>query len=200
VIKRLKKLIFLALVLVAVLCFLAAYELSSVRSQQYSYYNAGLLALQAGDTKEAIHDFDKSLSVYGSEAQAGWVYHLVYGRPSEEMASLAHFYKGLALLQEAQAEQRPGIMGEAVDELEASLKINPGYPYADGVSPVDAARMNAEALTVKHNLELIFMQHPEQQKQNGNGQGQGNGPPQPAQPAPGNNPGNKPGHGNDNGI
>jgi tetratricopeptide (TPR) repeat protein len=194
---KLRKLVLPLLVLVATLAIACGAWIGTVQSAQVGYYNQAMLLYKLGNTDKASQLLDKSLEAYDAEKQAGWTDHLIFGRPSDEVAALAHFHKGVMLLMKAQKEQKPGIMGQAVDEFETSLKINPGSPYANSVPGSHAGRLNAEAMTVKHDLDLLFQQHPEQQNGQGKGKGKGN---QPGQQLPGNQPGNKPGHGGDDGL
>ena len=187
------------IVLLAVIAIACGAWIGTVQSAQVGYYNQAMLLYKLGNTDKAAQLLDKSLEAYDAERQAGWKDHLIFGRPSDEVAALAHFHKGVLLLMKAQKEKKPGIMGQAVDEFETSLKINPGSPYANSVAGSDASRLNAEALVVKHDLDLLFQQHPEQQQGQGQGKGDGKGN-QPGKQLPGNQPGNKPGHGGDDGL
>jgi hypothetical protein len=82
----------------------------------------------------------------------------------------------------------------AVDAFKESLMINPGNGYT-GMSVDDANRMQAEAYTVKYDLELLFKNNPDQAQKQGKGKpkdGDGQG----GKPVPGNDPGSQPGKGN----
>lgn len=188
-----------AVLLIAVGLLLGGFRLMHETPPQYSDYNAAMEAYEEHDVNKAIQLLEQSLADYEAQKDQPWYDNMIHGRPSDELAALAHFHKGVLLLVKAQSEKRPGLVGQAVEELEASLKLNPGAPYADRVHRLEAARMDGEALTVKHDLDLLFQQQPEQQG-NGKGEGKGDGQPQPAQPAPGDSPGDKPGHGSDDGI
>jgi hypothetical protein len=191
-----------AVAVIAVVTGVGAWLASSYQSPQVVYYNQAVQAYRDGKLKDAIVLFDESLQAYSDQSQASWEQRFLYGSASNELAALSHFHKGILLLEQAQAEKKPGLIGVGVQEIETALQINPGAPYASNISPDEVARLSAESLTVKHDLDLLFQKHPEQQANSkGQGQGQpGNGQPQNGQPqqAPNNNPGNKPGHGNNN--
>lgn len=199
-----KRVVLLCLSVVAsVLLMDGGLGINSHHSPQVVYYNQAMdaynQAMQKGDSKaldKALNLFDQSLASYQSEAEKNGAYRIAYGTPSTETAALAQFHKGVLLLAKAQQTKKSSYVTDAVTAFVESLKLNPGEPYS-GVSTEDAQRLNEEAMIVKYDLELLFKKHPEQKKQS---QGQGNGPPKPAQPAPGSNPGNLPGHGNSDSI
>jgi hypothetical protein len=202
--KHRRVLLLVASVIAAVLLVGEGIRVNSWRSPQVVHYNEAMaaykLAMQTGDPKEidrALALFDQSLSSYQDESAKNGVHRIVLGTPSTETAALAQFHKGVLLLAKAQATKKSAYVTDAVTSFVESLKLNPGEPY-QGVSPEDAQRLNDEAMIVKYDLELLFKQHPEQQKQSQSGQG--NGPPKPAQQAPGSNPGSQPGHGNNDSI
>jgi hypothetical protein len=187
-----------AALLVAAVCLVSGISISHRTPAQITDYNRAMAAYQSGDVKKAMDYLDASLADYDAAVASPWWQRAVNGRPNTELAAQAHFHKGVLLLMLAQAEHREGLIGQAVEELEASLELNPGEPYGNGVSRASAKRLNEEALVVKHDLDLLFQKHPEQQS-NGKGKPQdGQGKPAPA--GPGNDPGSMPGHGNDDGI
>lgn len=189
-----------AVLLIAVGLLLGGLRLTHETPAQYKHYNAAMQAYQERDVDKTIQLLELSLADYDAHKDQPWYDNMLHGRPSDELAALAHFHKGVMLLIKAQNEKRPGLAGQAVEELEESLKLNPGSPYANQVKHLEAATLNGEAMTVKHDLDLIFLQHPEQQDNGKPQDGKGDGPPQPAKPAPGDDPGSKPGHGDDDGI
>jgi tetratricopeptide (TPR) repeat protein len=188
----------LAVLLVAVAFIAVGARFAHQEPGQITYYNAAMRAYVAQDVDAALLLLDESLAEYEEAHHRQWWHNALNGGPNDEVAAQAHFHKGVLLLIKAQAEQRPGLVGQAVEEWQQSLRINPGAPYNDHVAARDAQRLNEQALVVKHNLDLLFQQNPEQQEGQGNGEGQG--PPKPANSMPGDQPGDKPGRGEDDGI
>jgi len=178
-----------AVLLLGVLLIWGGHFISQYRSGQADAYNQAMIALEAGDGKAALELLDASLAAYDDEASAPWWKHAIYGRPSSEIAALAHFHKAGLLLEKAQQEKRPGLVGLAVDEYKEALRINPGAPFAEGTSAATAVQLDREALDTKHNLDMLFQQQKGQQ-------GDGNQPGKPGdEPAPQQAPGSKPGPG-----
>jgi tetratricopeptide (TPR) repeat protein len=190
--KNMNRIRLVAVLLVAGLLIWGGHSIMQYRSGQADAYNQAMIAMEAGDAKAAMELLDASLAAYDAEARAPWWHHAAYGRPSNEIAALAHFHKAGLLLEQAQKEKRPGLIGIAVDEYEEALRLNPGAPFVDGTNPATATRLDREALDTKHNLDLLFRQ---QKGQEGEGNqpgkpGDQSGPPQQApgsQPGPGTN-------------
>lgn len=160
------------------------------RSPQVEYYNLGMQAYTQGDMQTAAKAFDRSFAAYRGSQDRTWLQRFVYPKPDPELAALAQFEKGKALIRLQQLPQ-------AVDALKTSLKLNPGDGYA-GMSVEDANRMHEEALNVKYDLELLFKNNPNLAQQEG--KGKGNGQQQGNKPVPGTDPGSQPGKGNKDDI
>lgn len=182
----------LALLVAGCLMLGYGYQLATWQNLQYDYYNVGLQAYEQGDIKTAVEMFDRSMNQYKRESKAGWLHRFIYPAPSRELAAQAAFHKAKALLRARQAEP-------AVEAFKESLRLNPGNGYS-GMSLSDAQRMEAEAMVVKYDLELLFKNQP--QLAQGQGKGKGNKPGQPGdgKPVPGDDPGSKPGKGNKDDI
>ncbi len=154
-------------------------ELSFWRSEQIETYNQGLTAYMGGDAEAAIELFDRSIAAYEAElAQDDWLHRLVFGEPSRELAALANFQKGKALLMMQQT--RP-----AIEALMEAIRLNPGNDYTYlNVATEDVQRLYDQALIVKYDLEMLFQSNRTQAQQSQQGQGD-----QPAeqgdQPVPG---------------
>lgn len=163
-------------------------HLATYQSAQIQYYNLGLAAYQQEDLQLANAAFDRSIQAYEQEARAGWVHRFLYPEPSREMAALAYFHKAKVLLRARQVEP-------AVEAFKKSLSLNAGNGY-QGIPLSEAQRLEAQALVVQYDLELLFKNQPQQ----GEGQGKGKGKPQPGdgqgnQQVPGDQPGAQPGKG-----
>jgi len=169
---------------------------------QTAYYNAGLSkyqsAAEADDMKMAIEFFEKSIAAYKQRSRSStWTERFLYPAPSREQAALAQFHKAKALLRLRQAEP-------AVEAFKESLRLNPGNDYAnlpgyENLSREDVVRLEAAALQVKYDLELLFKNNKQQAEGQGKGKGQGKPKPgQGKQQAPGNEPGQQPGKGKPN--
>lgn len=192
-----------ASLVVGALLIASAVQVITWQSPTTTYYNRGLAeyhdAMQNGDSQEldqAQAYFELSEQSYEAESHGGLLHRVFLGTPSTEVAAMAYFQEGMVLLAKAQATQQSSYVGDAVTAFEHSLTLNPGGPY-QGVSTATADRMNSEAMVVKYDLELLFKKNPQQQQQKGQGQGK---PGQPAQHAPNQDPGNMPGHGDNNQI
>lgn len=175
-----------AVLLVGALLIWEGHTISQYRSGQAVTYNRAMIALEAGNAKAAMELLDASLAAYDSEASAPWWQHAIHGRPSTEIAALAHFHKAGLLLEQAQAEKRPGLVGMAVDEYKEALRLNPGAPFVEGTATATGIRLDREALDTKHNLDLLFQQ---QKGQQGEGNQPGDPGDKPAEQAPGSKPG-----------
>lgn len=181
----------LAAMFAGILMLFYGFSLATWRSAQTDYYNVGLVAYEQGDVKTAVEMFDRSLAHYKRDSREGWLHRFVYPAPSRELAALAAFHKAKALLRARQAEP-------AVEAFKESLRLNPGNGYT-GMALSDAQRLEAQAMVVKYDLELLFKNQPQL------GKGQGKGQPKPGDqpgnnPVPGDNPGSKPGKGNKDDI
>jgi len=194
--RHLRLVLLLCLFLFGVAATAAGYTLNSNRSQQVDSYNQAMQALSDGDGDAALRLLDQSILDYEQRARAATLEHLLHGRPSSELAALAHFHKGVLLLAKAQQEKRPGIAAQAVDEFKQSLRLNPGPPYAHGIELDQANRLEQQALTVKHDLELLFANQPEQKGQGESGPSKEQQQPQQPQQAPSEEPGTSPGNSN----
>lgn len=189
--KKKRTLWLLAALVVGSLMFAYGMHLASWRSSQYDNYNMGLRAYETGDAKTAVQLFDRSLGSYRGEQRAGWLHRFIYPAPDRELAALANFHKGKALLRARQIEP-------AVEAFKESLRLNPGNNYG-GIGLSEAQRLEAQAEVVKYDLELLFKNN----KQQADGQGKGKGKPgdKPGgKPVPGDEPGNMPGKGNKDDI
>jgi tetratricopeptide (TPR) repeat protein len=156
-----RHLILLAMILVCGLAiFSKGVELSSWRNEQVELYNQGLTAYLAGDFEGAVQLFDQSLAAYREHLQSNEddPHRLIYGEPSLELAALANFQKGKALLLLEQV--RP-----AIEAFMESLRLNPGndYSYLD-VATEDVQRLYEQALIVKYDLEFLFRANSSQQQ------------------------------------
>ncbi len=180
-----------AALIAGVLLVDGGYRLSTYVDPQVAYYDLGIKAYQAGDMAKAVRYFDMSIASYKAAQRDTWMHRFINPRPSLELAAMANFQKGKALLQAKQAEQ-------AVEAFKESLRLNPG-DLRGGLSADQALRLHEEAMVVKYDLELLFKSRPDlaagQGKGQGQGQqGQGQGQQQGKQ-APGQNPGSLPGKG-----
>lgn len=182
----------LAATLAGILMLYFGFTLATWRSEQVDYYNLGLAAYEQGDVQTAVQAFDRSLHAYKRDSRAGWLHRFVYPEPNRELAAQAAFHKAKSLLRARQAEP-------AVEAFKESLRLNPGNGYTD-MALSDAQRMEAQALIVKYDLELLFKNQPQLAQGQGKGKGnqQGNQPGN--QPVPGDQPGSKPGKGNKDDI
>ena len=163
--------------------------LATWRDSQVMLYNLGLQSYTRGDIPHAVQFFDLSLTVYKRSQQRTYWQRIVYPKPSAEIAALADFQKGKALIRAQQLKP-------AVAAFKESLLINPGNGYT-GISLEDSQRMHDQAMVVKYDLELLFKNNPalaqgegKGKPQKGDGDGEGN------KPVPGQDPGTKPGKGN----
>ncbi len=159
--------ILLAMILVCGLAiFSKGVELSSWRDEQVELYNQGLTAYLAQDFEGAVLLFDQSIAAYRERLQSSEddLHRLIYGEPSLELAALANFQKGKALLLLEQV--RP-----AIEAFMESLRLNPGndYSYLD-VASEDVQRLYEQALIVKYDLEFLFRENSTQQQQSTQGQ------------------------------
>jgi tetratricopeptide (TPR) repeat protein len=133
------------------------------KNTQVSYYDAGISAYQHGHMQSAVVLFDESLSAYHQDLNRDWFEQAVYPAANRELAALADFQKGEALLQMKQD-------AAAVQAWEESLQLNPGNgPSYASLSPSDANRMHEEALVVKYNLEKLLLNNPKLVQVQGNG-------------------------------
>ena len=149
------------------------YQSQQVRlyNQALSQYKAAVNALNPNNYNyasqadpetmllQAEHTFDASVTAYEQGSHGDFVQRALYGTPSTELAALAYFHKAMLIVMDAQAEQNSQLITDAITALKDSLKLNPGGPY-QGVSTATAARMNAEALTAKYDLELLQHKQP----------------------------------------
>ncbi len=148
------------------LIFSKGVELSSWRNEQVELYNQGLTAYLEGDFEGAVQLFDQSLAAYREHRQANEddLHRFIYGEPSLELAALANFQKGKALLLLEQV--RP-----AIEAFMESLRLNPGNDYSYlGVATEDVQRLFEQALIVKYDLEFLFRENSSQQQQSTQGQ------------------------------
>lgn len=186
---RKRKLIFIAVLLVSGLMILSkGVELSSWRSQQIELYNQGIDAYVHGDFEAAVDLFDRSIAAYEEDLQKDGLHRFIYGPPSRELAALANFQKGKALL--LQKKVRP-----AIEAFMQSLRLNPGNDYtALSVKIEDVQRMFDQALIVKYDLEFLFRANKSQSQKSDQSQpaqqGDSGDTPVPGSPQPGD-----PGHG-----
>lgn len=162
-----RQLILLAIILVGGLAiFSKGVQLSGWRDEQVELYNQGLTAYVDGNYEEAVELFDLSIAAYRERVQESEdaLHRFIYGEPSLELAALANFQKGKALLLLEQV--RP-----AIEAFMESLRLNPGNDYSFlGVDGEDVQRLFDQALIVKYNLEFLFRENSSQQQQSAQGQ------------------------------
>lgn len=163
-------------------------HLSTYVAPQQAYYNVAMAAYEQENLPLASAALDRSILAYKAEARADWLHRFIYPAPSRELAALAYFHKAKVLLRQRKMEA-------AVDAFKESLRLNAGNGY-QGLTLSEAQRLEAQAMVVKYDLELLFKNQPQQ----GQGQGKGQGKPQQGQgkgnqQVPGDQPGNQPGKG-----
>jgi outer membrane protein assembly factor BamD (BamD/ComL family) len=198
----------LLLIALAATCIWGGRKLQTVEPAQVTFYNLGMKAYAEEDTDKAIDMLERSGKAYEQSTKAPRVVSMVLGRPSTRLAAMAIGHKGNLLLLKSQQEQRPGLMGEAIEQLQVALSKNPGQPYAPDVTAEEGKQMNEEALVWIHDLDIIYAKHKEQQQQakgDGDGDGKKDKKPSKGKPkskkdkeAPGQQPSDKASHEQDN--
>lgn len=145
--------------------------LASVRSRQKDAYNDAMAAFDAGDLKTAVQRFDESISEAKAAEQRSGLLKLILPRADRFLEARTHFHKASVLIEMSKGK-------EAVNELKASLRLNPGNCFF-GMSVEESALLYYDALCAQSNLEKLYKS------------GQGNGGRAKGKGQPGNRPGDR---------
>lgn len=175
------------------------YRVMTWEDKQTAFYDVGVTTYQtaqeAPDMKAAIDLFDRSMGVYKMRSKSSdWSDRFLYPAPNRELAALAAFHKAKALLRLKQVEP-------AVEAFKESLRLNPGNNYQnlpgfEHASKEDIVRLEAQAMQVKYDLELLFKNNKQQAEGQGKGKGKpGDKPGDGKKQQPGQQPGDQPGKG-----
>jgi tetratricopeptide (TPR) repeat protein len=143
-----------AVTLLGILVAAGGLWLLRFQDRQAIAYNEGVALYKTGQFEPAIAAFDKSLSLYERAGRRKWHERFLFPPASRELAALAAFHRGNALITSKNFER-------AVDSYKESLKLNPGNDYANlagfqTLGKEDSARLIHQALLAKHNLELLL--------------------------------------------